>query len=180
MKAKQLLAMLLVGVTVVSSSNVIFAAPIETEVTSDESTSFDEEDVNRIAEVLEYLCENAFIYDENGQIISIDFEAIRAKYGDSKELSEMESLINSAPLQRSFLSCMKDALLDICGVTLVGTIISGTVEKLITQKSWTELAKFLLKHIPGLASKYVGVAGLVASLVYYAGKCAITSTSADA
>lgn len=138
---------------------------------------YDEQDVQRLADMLEYLCENAFSYDKDGQIIAINFDVIREKYGDSDYLQKMEAVMNSSNSERGFVDCMKNALLDITGVAIVGSILTGTVEKYITKKAWTELAKFLLKKIPALAGKYVGVAPLVASLVYYAGKYSLQGTT---
>lgn len=161
-------------------SKPIISSTLREDVNNAGGAEYNEQDVQKLADMLEYLCENAFSYDEDGQIIAINFDVIREKYGDSEYLRKMETVINSSSSERSFLKCMKDALLDITGVAIVGSIMTGAVEKYIKQKSWTELAKFLLKKIPALAGKYVGVAPLVASLVYYAGKCAITSADEGA
>lgn len=149
------------------------------EIKVDENGNPTQETINEISNSLQFIVEEALILDSDGGIIGVDTNKLIQKYGHSPELDKLAELVNKEINKNggvmpygTFTDCMIEAIKDYFGVGLVGILTSGTVYKLITKKAWKEVAKIIAKNIVKVGGKYIGVASIVATLVYYAGKCA--------
>lgn len=152
------------------------------EIKVDKNGNPTEETINKIAESLEFIVEEALILDSDGGIIGVDANKLIERYGHSPNLDKLAEITNKeidknggVMPYNAFTDCMIEAIKDYFGVGLVGILTSGAVYKLITQKAWKEVAKIIAKNIVKIGGKYIGVASIVATLIYYAGKCAYKS-----
>ncbi|MGD6846349.1 hypothetical protein [Rossellomorea aquimaris] len=163
-----LLALLLVVGTVGQS---VSAAPMTKE-----------EEVEELAADLEFLMEEAAIYDAEGSVIGFDFEKLEAEFGKVKELDMLEKEINSAsrkgnspmmaasiqPLaaKKTWKGCMIGALKDHFGVAIIEVAMTGGLWAYLEKKAYKEAAKLLIKI--GVGGNAIG---MVAFLTYYSAKC---------
>ncbi|WP_283705001.1 hypothetical protein [Clostridium perfringens] len=152
------------------------------EIKLDKDGNPTEETINEVSDMLEFIVEDALVLDDYGSVLDVDINKIRVKYGNSSDLEKLDEIIHGnnksfygAMPNNAFADCMIEAIKDYFGIGLIGIITSGTVYKLITKKAWKEVAKILVKNIAKVAGRYVGVASIVATLIYYSGKCAYTS-----
>jgi hypothetical protein len=163
-----LLALLLVVGTVGQS---VSAAPMTKE-----------EEVEELAADLEFLMEEAAIYDAEGSVIGFDFEKLEAEFGKVKELDMLEKEINSEsrkgnspmmaasiqPLaaKKTWKGCMIGALKDHFGVAIIEVAMTGGLWAYLEKKAYKEAAKLLIKI--GVGGNAIG---MVAFLTYYSAKC---------
>lgn len=151
------------------------------EINLDKDGNPTEETINEVADMLEFIVQDALVLDDYGSVLDVDINKIRLKYGNSEDLEKLDEIMHGnknfygAMPNNAFADCMIEAIKDYFGIGLIGIITSGTVYKLITKKAWKEVAKILVKNIAKVAGRYVGVASIVATLIYYSGKCAYTS-----
>lgn len=124
-----------------------------------------------IAEQLEYIYTKASTVDGDGNITSLDYNAIETTFGviPEKESIEIKKVLPDMYYEGAWLTCMKNNLLDWLGITTLTALISTGLIKYIEKKSWQEAAKLMLKFV-GVKSTVVG---LVATLTYYSVKCAL-------
>jgi hypothetical protein len=80
-----------------------------------------EQRLKQMEEAFEFIGEHAVITDENGNIISFDFDKIRERYGEDKGLDLLEKEINEAKEREThrgaWFECMQSALMDHFGVS---------------------------------------------------------------
>lgn len=161
-------------------STVISAEEIDQEV--------DSEEVEELAEQLEFMFEEASIKDDNGNIIGFDFESIEEKYGTSIELDQLKQEIEGSATDSSNLTigenssntgittmavpnkdkinaCIQKKVKNSYKETLTLTTIN-TLWNLARDKKYKTLAKKLLAvGIKG------NVPGIAIQLMYYHGTC---------
>ncbi|RGB74917.1 hypothetical protein [Anaerococcus nagyae] len=152
------------------------------EIKVDENGNPTEETINEISESLEFIVEEALILDSDGGIIGVDANKLIKRFGHSPNLDKLAEITNKeidkngkVMPYNAFTDCMIEAIKDYFGVGLVGILTSGTVCKLITEKAWKEVVKIIAKSIVKIRGKYIGVASIIATLIYYEGKCAYKS-----
>ncbi|WP_226672118.1 hypothetical protein [Rossellomorea aquimaris] len=142
-----------------------------------------EEEVEELAADLEFLMEEAAIYDGDDQIIGFDFDKLEEKFGEVKELDLLEQEILSEsreelrplmavqsiqPLaaKKTWKGCMIGALKDHFGVALIEVAMTGGLWAYLEKKAYKEAAKLLIKI--GVGGNAIG---MVAFLTYYSAKC---------
>lgn len=142
-----------------------------------------EEEVEELAADLEFLMEEAAIYDSEGRVIGFDFAKLEEEFGKVKELDMLEQEINSAsseglilmlaaqsiqPLaaKKTWKGCMIGALKDHFGVAIIEVAMTGGLWAYLEKKAYKEAAKLLIKI--GVGGNAIG---MVAFLTYYSAKC---------
>ncbi|MCY9511819.1 hypothetical protein M5W68_17480 [Paenibacillus larvae] len=129
-----------------------------------------EQRLKQMKEAFEFIGEHAVLTDEYGNIIGFDFDKIRERYAEDEGLNLLEKEINEARESHSgaWFECMKSALMDHFGVSTFQAMIDAGILTYIKQKLWKEAAKIAVKFFVKLS-----IGGIVATLIYYSGKCAI-------
>ncbi|RBP00216.1 hypothetical protein [Rossellomorea aquimaris] len=103
-----------------------------------------EEEVEELAADLEFLMEEAAIYDSEGRVIGFDFAQLEEEFGKVKELDMLEQEINSASSEglnpmmaaqsqsiqpfaakKTWKGCMIGALKDHFGVAIIEVAMTG-------------------------------------------------------
>lgn len=169
-----------VSLLVMSVVAPTFNVSVNAQTVSDsEFTAEEMEKVEEVAEQLEFIYEEAAEVDEQGQIISINFDKIREKYGESEDLNQFEKEFkefkeqqntskNMATVARSsWTDCMVSSIVDFLGVSGTYAIGSG-IKALITKKAWLAAAKAIV----ATAGTTVTIGAVAATLAYYSVRCA--------
>jgi len=153
----------------VFASLVMFFSSVDAPIAGATNMDYDQR-LKETEEILEFIGEHAVLTDEYDNIIGLDFDKIRERYGQDKGLDLLEKEVKEKTENNrsAWLDCMKSALLDYFGVNIFESLIGGGVLTYIKAKAWKEAAKLIIRYVPG-----VSVISLVATLVYYSGKCAI-------
>ncbi|MFN2747258.1 hypothetical protein ACINLE_18930 [Bacillus sp. z60-18] len=147
-------------------------------VSSAKSNSNDQE-IESLAEDLEFLMEEASIYDSNNKLVGFNFDKLTERFGEIEELQILEKEIKEGTCEPKETSefqvlaakgtwgdCMIDALKDHFGVALIEVALTGGLWTYLEQKAYKEAAKLLLKI--GIGGNVIG---LVAFLTWYSAKC---------
>lgn len=134
--------------------------------------------VEEVAQDLEFLMEEATIYDEDGNPIDFDFDKLRDRFGDQEgfELLEESIAMSSIPegdvsangkySKNPYVNCIYGSLLDLLGVGVVQAAMTGGLWAYLKKKAWTEAAKLIMRVAVG-----TNLATLTASIVYFGVKC---------
>lgn len=138
------------------------------------------EEVDKTAEMIKFIYEEASTKDDSGNIIDININKIESKYQKSKELEALKKEINMTETamtprafnDKKFGSCIKSAVADQFGVGVVTAIMEGGFYAYMKKKAYKEAAKLLLKFAVGS-----NIVGLSAFAAYYGGKCAAYANS---
>lgn len=158
----------------------LLSVGIVTPVAQAQVMTKENEQVEQLADDLEFLMEEAAIYDSHGNLINFDFEKLEAKFGLLPEFELLEEEINTSlnsynsasyevmamAKNHSWKSCMWDALKDHFGVTMVNLAINGGLWKYVEKKAYKEAARLLIKI--GIGGNVVGLSAI---LIYYSAKC---------
>jgi len=130
--------------------------------------------VKQFEEAFKFIGEEASTTDKHGNIIDIDIDKVRERYGESEALDMLEEEMNTQQQPgiktQSFWGCMKSNLMDYFGVNAVQAAINGGIANYIKKKAWKEAAKLAAKYFVGTT-----VAGLISTFIYFSGKCAFAS-----
>ena len=144
-----------------------------------EFTEEEMEKVEEVAKQLEFIYEEASEVDNQGQIISINFNKIREKYGESEDLNQFEKEFTEFKDQQntsntmttvarsSWTDCMVSSIVDFLGVSGTYAIGSG-IKALITKKAWSAAAKAIVATV----GTTVTVGAVAVTLAYYSVRCA--------
>lgn len=121
---------------------------------------------------LNFIMQNATIYDEDGNVQALNFDVLYTKFGHTTELTQLEEQVNKDIQQNKFKranakQCAITAIQDTLGVSAVGGLISGGIVGLLQQKAAVAIAKLISKYafkglVPGVAA---------ASLIWSFGRC---------
>lgn len=162
----------LLQLSFVFSPVAVHAAEVEYEPT--------EEEIDEVAEMLEFMYDEAFTLDHRGDLVSIDFDLIRAEYGDEQELAEFEELFkeyeaqqalandpNAITTNNTWWSCFRSAIANYLGIGATHSVFSS-IYAYIQQRSW-RAAEALLK----VAGGKVTIGALAAVLSYQAIRCGL-------
>ena len=76
-------------------------------------------------------------------------------------------------MSRSYLSCMKDAILDAFGANFLFELSKHGIYELIKAKAWKTLANLMIKVAGKTGVKMLGVNALIGLLGYYAIRCLV-------
>ncbi|MFI8578260.1 hypothetical protein ACIGEL_21595 [Rossellomorea aquimaris] len=142
-----------------------------------------EEEVEELAADLEFLMEEAAIYDSEDKVIGFDFAKLEEEFGKVKELDMLEQEINSASIEglkpmmaaqsiqplaakKTWKGCMIGAFKDHFGVAIIEVAMTGGLWAYLEKKAYKEAAKLLIKI--GVGGNAIG---MVAFLTYYSAKC---------
>jgi len=134
------------------------------------------EEIEQLAADLEFLMEEAAIYDEKGKVVNFDFDLLEERFGYVLELEMLKEEIeaynattegdNDEIQLFSWKSCMISALKGHFGVALIEVALTGGLWSYLEKKAYKEAAKLLLKiGIEG------NVIGLTAFLTWYSVDC---------
>ncbi|MGM0940345.1 MAG: hypothetical protein ACQEWU_05145 [Bacillota bacterium] len=166
------------GFLVLMASVLLFSSfPITTLASEQE-----DQEVLQLAKDLEFLMEEAAIYDSNDLVIGFDFELLEKRFGDVKEFKELEqeikndeneyikcetaSEITTLRAKKGWKPCMIDAIKDHFGVAIIEAVLTGGFWAYLEKKAYKEAAKVLVK---------IGIGGNIIAatsfLIYYSGKC---------
>lgn len=121
---------------------------------------------------LNFIFDNAVIYDELGNIESLNFDVLYAKYGRTAELTKLEKQvkldIQKTRFKRSSAKqCAIIAIQDTLGVSAINGLLSGGIVGLLQKKAAAEVAKLVSKY----AFKGLVPAAVAASLIWSFGRC---------
>ncbi|WP_197715128.1 hypothetical protein [Priestia endophytica] len=148
------------------------------------SKSEESEQVDELAEDLEFLMEEAAIYDSENNVVGFHFDKLEDRFGEVEELKMLQQEIESSscelvettttennsvqPLaaKKTWKGCMIDSLKDHFGVAIIEVAMTGGLWAYLEQKAYKEAAKLLIKIGVG-----GNVIGLAAFLTYYSAKC---------
>ncbi|AWG44735.1 hypothetical protein [Priestia filamentosa] len=148
------------------------------------SKSEENEQVDELAEDLEFLMEEAAIYDSENNVVGFHFDKLEDRFGEVEELKMLQQEIESSscelvettttetnsvqPLaaKKTWKGCMIDSLKDHFGVAIIEVAMTGGLWAYLEQKAYKEAAKLLIKIGVG-----GNVIGLAAFLTYYSAKC---------
>lgn len=122
----------------------------------------DEAKVKEVEEILRFLIEDAGIYDEEGYLVSYDFDLIREVYGNDPLLDELEATValneylsgkNSSNRieDRGFIldrTCVFNELTSKWGEGLKKAFVTGGVMALLQKASFNEAAKIIASKLP--------------------------------
>ncbi|MBU8568305.1 hypothetical protein KM914_18160 [Virgibacillus pantothenticus] len=139
-------------------------------------------EVLKLAEDLEFLMEEAAIYDTNNHLVGFDFEKLENKFGNIKEFNELQQEIENgnsvvcendeevmplaASRKKGWKPCMTEALKDHFGIVAIEAVLTGGFWAYLEKKAYKEAAKLLIKI--GIGGN---VLGATAFLTYYSAKC---------
>lgn len=151
----------------------IFTPVVSATAKTNANTDYDMEQVYEVADMLEFMYEEATIKDESGNVVDLDFDKIRGEYGDSEDLQKLEAIIEDEKQSQSDIStfswgdCMLEAVADFLGVSAVGSLISGGIMALFKKRAWVAAAKLIIKTFGAQFT----VAALAGTLAYFSVKC---------
>lgn len=151
----------------------LFMATLSGVVGAEEVNEPDEKEVKELAGQLEFVYEEALIFDEEGTFIGFDLEKIEEKYGstlgleqvsvgnelNSEQLGEPTIGIQSAAVDRCILNKIKSTYGDVFEVSTYTTIIDY-----ITAGKYTSAAKKILSV--GVRGNAVVIAGTLTAYFF--------------
>lgn len=121
-----------------------------------------------LADALQFMFDNAVVYDKNGYVKDINFDIIYDEYGYSKELARVENIIRfEKTLKADMGHCAVVAIQDTLGVAAISALISGGVVGMLQRKAAGEIAKLVAKT----ALKNIAPYAAAASLIWSFGRC---------
>lgn len=146
-----------------------------------------EKEVEKLAEDIQFVMEEATIRNSNGEVIDFDFDKLENRFGKLQDFEMLKNEINNDKLSnneinkkqctninslkplaaKSWKSCMVDALKDHFGVKIIEIAFEGGLWSYLERRAYKEAAKLLVKIAVGS-----NVVGVVAFLTYYGAKCA--------
>lgn len=133
------------------------------------NTEFDEQQVQELAEALEFVFEQAIVVNEFGQTVGLDFEKIEGKYGISPYLAKVEKAIEES--KNEVVTTTRTAAVDRClnnyftAEDFLPTTVINSIA-LILEKNYTSAALKIIK-----AGVKGNVAGITVSLVPFFFTC---------
>jgi len=165
--------------TIYLSILFLLSLVIVTPVAEAQTITKESQQVEQLAKDLEFLMEEAAIYDSQGKLINFDFEKLETKFGVLPEFEFLKEKINTslnshdsgsnelmAMAEGGWKSCMWEALKDHFGVTMINLAINGGLWKYVEKKAYKEAAKLLIKI--GVGGNIIGLTSI---LVYYSADC---------
>jgi len=163
----KVIASLLVFSLVISVFSPIILANTKTE-----NTKVEEQELNDLAEALEYVFEQAMVKDELGQVIGIDFNKIKEKYGNSPDLEKVEN----STMKRKVIGLIayNNPGLDLCierkvkefftSEDFIPTVVISSVIAYIKEKDYKSAALRLLRA--GLKGNVAGIAASMGAIFF--------------
>ncbi|MED3804959.1 hypothetical protein P4562_24100 [Lysinibacillus xylanilyticus] len=137
-----------------------------------DNTNFNEQEVQELAEALEFVFEQAMIEDEFGEAVGLDFEKIEEKYGNSYDLEKVENNIEKG--KNEVIITARNAGLDRCierkikdyftAEDFIPTAVISSVIALVMEKEYTSAALKLLKA--GAKGNAAGIAASLGSIFF--------------
>lgn len=170
--------------TILLSIAFLLSFVLITPVVNGQQISEENIQVEQLANDLEFLMEEAAIYDSQGNLLNFDFDKLEAEFGVIPELQILEKEIIKESLgvnnksfgvidtaaKVPFRTCMWSALKDHFGVTMINVAINGGLWKYVEKKAYKEAARLLIKI--GIGGNLIG---LTAMLTWYTAKCGLES-----
>lgn len=157
----------------------VFLTPISAVKAEEVEEEPSSADVLKLAEDLEFLMEDATLYDEYDNVIGFNFDLITERFGYIPEMAELEKEVNNSNnvektgscevvllAKQSWKSCMISALKDHFGVAIIEVALTGGLWAYLEKKAWKEAAKLLLKI--GIGGNAIGA---VSFMTWYSVKC---------
>lgn len=148
-------------------------------VAAKETESFNEE-VEELAQILEFVFEEAAIIDSSGNIIDLDFEKIESKYGEDPKLRQLQREMKptttlagfnyktiSRPNSDYANACLNKKIKNNWKETLALANIGAIIDYAL-QKEFGKAAASLVKA--GVRSNLIGIS---ATLALYTGQCIV-------
>lgn len=136
------------------------------------NTEFNEQQVQELAEALEFVFEQAMVEDEFGKAVGLDFEKIEEKYGNSPELEKVENNIEKG--KNEVIITSRNAGLDSCierkikdyftTEDFIPTAVISSVIAYVLEKDYTSAALKLLKA--GAKGNAAGIAAALGSMFF--------------
>ena len=154
------------GLTPILSAGIsVHASELETvNYSSSEYQKYEEQ----LTEAIEYILDEATIYNDNGVLKNLDFTKIYDKYGYSSDLQRVQKFVFYERTMKSDMKqCAIIAIQDTLGVTAVQALIQGGIVGLLQKKAAKEIAKLVAKY----AFKIASPAGAAASLIGSFSRC---------
>lgn len=142
---------------------------------SEENYEPTEEEIEEVADMIQYMYEEAATTNFEGYVVDFDFDVVREKYGDSEDLRMVESetdydALSDEPVeiitQQSFGECMSNAFASTFGVYISGATFSA-LSTYLKAGSWKAAAKAFLAV---LGSKFT-LAAVAGWLAWNTGAC---------
>ncbi|PND47140.1 hypothetical protein AT575_08980 [Streptococcus penaeicida] len=156
------------------SPSLIFAYTNSNYHSQTDTIPYSEDDYT---EAIQFIMNEAAIFDSYGKLIDIDFNKLYEKFGYSQELTKVESLVKNdskkqlistpSTLRANAGNCAIVAVQDTLGVASVSALLSGGIVGLLQKKAAGEIAKLILK----VGVKNVAPAAAAASLIWSFGRC---------
>lgn len=121
---------------------------------------------------LNFIFDNAVTYDDLGNVKSLNFDVLYARYGHTDELKKLENQVKKDMQQRRFKRadakrCAITAIQDTLGVSAINGLISGGIIGFLQKKAAAEVAKLVAKY----AFKGIVPGAAAASLIWSFGRC---------
>lgn len=121
---------------------------------------------------LNFIFDNAVTYDDLGNVESLNFDVLYAKYGHTAELTKLENQVKEDVQQTQFKranakQCAITAIQDTLGVSAINGLISGGIVGFLQRKAAAEIAKLVAKY----AFKGIVPGAAAASLIWSFGRC---------
>lgn len=159
--------LLFLGLTLVFPSLITATYVVQANEISNEQASYFEE--KELADALQFMFDNAVVYDSNGLVKDIKFDVVYSKYGRLPELERVEKSIKYEKRLRSGDAghCATIAIQDTLGVSAINGLLAGGIVGLLQRKAATEIAKLVAKY----AFKNLVPAAAAASLIWSFGRC---------
>ncbi|HEL2026805.1 TPA: hypothetical protein ACHVJE_001846 [Streptococcus suis] len=156
------LSLILVLPTLITTSYAVHANEIY-----NQSTLTPEE--QELADALQFMFDNAVVYDSNGFVKDIKFDIIYSKYGHSTELEQVEKNIKYEKRLRAgdLKQCAIIAIQDTLGVSVINGLLAGGIVGLLQRKAAAEITKLVAKY----TFKNLVPAAAAASLIWSFGRC---------
>lgn len=156
------------------SPSLVFAYVNSNLQTQTVNITYNEDDYT---EAIQFIINEAAIFDNYGKLVDIDFNKLYEKFGSSQELVKVENLVKNDITKQSISSpailrsnvgnCAVVAVQDTLGVASVSALLSGGIVGLLQKKAAGEIAKLILK----VGVKNVAPAAAAASLLWSFGRC---------
>lgn len=151
----------------------LFAGSLSGVAKAAETTEPDEQQVEELANQMEFIFEKALIRDENGNPTGIDVQMIEDKYGSSPELDYLKLQIAADNNTSGTITTM-DAALDKC----INKKVKNGFGEYLKVSTYTTIIDYITSGNYSLAAKRLlklgvrgNAAGLVAQLTYYYTSC---------